>query len=147
MRWDTRRTGGLYTHALCELLLRGHQVGWPVAINRSWPAALGVRPLFSVTGGVIAYEGGTTGLGRGWVIDIDVAGWGSFGGGNATPTPIKQHAITFEQIDDGTEVDTVRWRDSDAPDGLHSSVTFEDLGHVGRGRGNTTIGPDTGWDA
>ena len=110
-RWDTRRTGGLYNHALCELLLRGHQVGWPVSINRSWPASLGVRPVFSVTGGVITYEGSSAGRGRGWVIDIDAAGWGTFGGGNATPDPIKQHAITFEEIDDGTPEYTVRWRD------------------------------------
>jgi hypothetical protein len=145
IRWDTRKTGGgLPLRALTEYLLRGHQVGWLLSINRSWLAAVNVRPVVSVTGGVITYEGGVTGLGRGWVIDMDVAGWGSYGGGNSTPLPVAQHAITFEEIDDGTNL--VRWYDEDHPDGMHASVTFEDLGFVGRGRGSTTIGPDTGWD-
>jgi hypothetical protein len=142
VRWDTARTDGFDTLGQAELLLRGHATQWLVALGGSWLPQLGVRPAVSVVGGTIAYRGGA------WVIDMHLTGWGSYGGGNSSPTKIKQHAITFEQIDDGSTGQTLRWRDTDASDGLHDSVTFEDLGHVGLGLNVSlaNIGPDTGWD-
>ena len=139
IRWDTRRSGGFPLHANVNTLLRGHQVGYAVAINGSWFPAYGIRPVFRITGAVITYEGGPT---PGWVVEFDVAGFSTW----TTTPPTLQHAITFEEVDDGTTANTVCWYDDDNPHGIHQSVTFEDCGYVGRGVGATTIGPDTGWD-
>lgn len=145
IRWDTRRTGGFPHHGQAAALLIGHMTGFPVSINGSWVAAYAVRPLFRITGGVITYHGGPN---NGWDLEMDVAGWATFTSPAGGPrwVPVPQHALTFEEIDDGTDANTLRWYDDDNPNGLHESVTFEDMGHVGRGRGNTTIGPNQGYD-
>jgi hypothetical protein len=143
MRWDVRKTGGFRVHQQVSQLLRGCQAGYAVSINGSFLSAYNIRPVFRVTGGVITYEGART---PGWVVDFDLAGFATSGGGNASPTPTLQHAITFEEIDDGSTANTIAWYDGDHPHGLHESVTFEDLGFVGRGLAAATIGPNTGWD-
>jgi hypothetical protein len=61
-------------------------------------------------------------------------------------TTLAQHPLAWDEVDDGTAGNTLRWYDDDQPDGMHESVTYEDLGHVGLGLGATTVPPNRGWD-
>lgn len=143
LRWDVKRSGGFELVAQGYALLLGHMSGYQFFLSRSELAELGVRPVVSVIGGVIAYRRG------GWVLDLDVAGWASYGGGNSSPTRVPQHSATWEELaGDGTSTfGVLSWGTGDTPGAtnFHASVTYEDLRHVGQGI-NGPIGPDQGWD-
>ena len=140
VRWDTRKTSGFDQSQQADVFLRGHQVGYPITVAKSWLAGVGIRPLFSLIGGTIAYRR------QSWVIDMHLAGWTAHGGGNATPFRIHQHPITWAEVDDRATGNLLRWRSAPAADTFHPTVTYNDLRHVGLGRGSTTIGPDQGFD-
>jgi hypothetical protein len=136
--WDTGKTGGFEHPDQVELSLRGHATGWEVFVNRSYFAVLGVRPAFSLNGGTITYSAGR------WIIDYQLAGWATSGGGNASPTLTKQHMVTWEELDSDATT-TLVWTDAPAANGLHESLTYEDLSYVGLGLSGSE-GADTGWD-
>lgn len=145
--WSSKRAGGFETLAHVQWMLAGGEqvdgsapglidamwVGHLVWLQGSWVAELGLRPVFGVMGGTIAYRGGS------WELEFALA---------PITTTLKQHAITWEEIDDGSADYQVEWWDGEHPRGLHSSLTYEDLAHVASGLNATAaIGPDTGWDA
>jgi hypothetical protein len=103
----------------------------PLFLQRSWFPRLGIRPIVGIIGGVIRYAGG------GWQVDIDVL---------PISTTVAQHAIAWDEIDDGSATYTLEWHDDTHPRGLHESLTYEDIGFVGMGLGMTTIPADRGWD-
>jgi hypothetical protein len=138
LRWDTRAAGFEMRDQL-QVALRGHATWFPVWVARAWFTELGIRPVFSAIGGTIIYADGR------FVVELQMAGWTASGGGNASPVPVKQHMVTWEELDQSTPAMT--WTDGPALRGFHESVTYEDLGFVGIGFGaNDVIGPDTGWD-
>jgi hypothetical protein len=63
-------------------------------------------------------------------------------------TSERQHAVTWAEIDDGTEANRLRIYTDGLPhaDALHESVTCEDLAYCASGLGVSVPGPDTGWD-
>ena len=139
LTWDTHRTGGFVHPSQVDVLLRGAGAQHPVFVSRTWFAELGIRPVFAVVGGTITYTDG------GWVVDTQLAGWAAVAGGNATPTPVKQHAISWEEIDSPGV--TLVWSDTPTTFGLHESLTYEDAGFIGVGAGaGSWVGPDLGWD-
>lgn len=132
LTYRTKPLGGFETAEHAELLLKGAEVSTLLFLQRSWLPAFGLRPLFGVMGGTIAYRSG------GWQVT-----W--------TPAPITttlpQHAISWSEIDDGSAGYEVQWWDDDHPHGMDASLTLDDLGYVARGLGaSPAIGLDTGWD-
>jgi hypothetical protein len=128
------RFGGFEDPAVRDVLLCGYEQPRPIFVQRSMVSRrVGLRPVYGLHGGVITYAGGD------WTLEL-----------NLSPlfTPERQHALTWAEIDDGTSGNTVRWYldDGEHADGLHPSVTFEDLAYVGTGLGASGPGPDTGWD-
>lgn len=130
-RLDTGRTGGFEHSQQVELFLRGHAVGFFLFLQRSELAALDVRPVVAVLGGTIRYRR------RSWVVDFHVL---------PIRTRTATHAITWEEIDDGTPANQVEWWDDDHPNGMHETLTLDDLGFVALGNGMATIPPDQGYD-
>lgn len=131
MTWDTSATDGFENLEQATILLRGAEVGSSFFVQRAWITRLGLRPLVGIIGGTLTFRAGS------WVVEFQAAQIGT--------RDIKQHAITWEEIDDGSAALEVQWWDGDHPRGMHESLTYEDLGYVGQGLG-PTIGPDTGWD-
>lgn len=129
--WTTRKTGGFETAAQARALLSGCQTDTLLFLQRSWLPQYGVRPVYGVMGGTIAYSQ------AGWDLEFSVA---------PVTTSQPQHAITWEEIDDGSSTYQVEWWDDDHPRGMHESLTFEDLGYCATGLGVSTVAPDTGWD-
>jgi hypothetical protein len=120
-----------YYEQFAQLLLSGAEQPSPLFLQRSWFPRLGIRPIVGIIGGVIRYAGG------GWQVDIDVL---------PISTTVAQHAIAWDEIDDGSATYTLEWHDDTHPRGLHESLTYEDIGFVGMGLGMTTIPADRGWD-
>jgi hypothetical protein len=134
LKLRTGPLGGFEEHRHAVVLLMGAEHATLFFLQRSWLPAFGLRPIVGVMGGTIAYRD------RGWELELVPA--------PITTTPA-QHALTWEEIDDGSAGYQVEWWDEDHPRGMHESLTLEDLGHVARGLGTdatTPIGPDTGWD-
>jgi hypothetical protein len=102
-----------------------------VFLQRTWLSAVGVRPVVGIIGGSIAYDGG-------WRLELDVM--------PITTGTVAQHPITWEEIDDGTPGNTLVWTDGDDPNGLHESLTLDDLYYCPRGLGVTSTPPNQGWD-
>lgn len=132
LRVRTKLTGGFTDLEHAQLLLAGWEDYTKIVfVERSEFTPLGVMPVFGIMGGTIGYRDG------GWDILIKTA---------PIRTGPTRHAITFEEIDDGTPANEVQWWDDDHPHGMHESLTFEDLGFTTRGVGVSVIGPDTGFD-
>lgn len=140
-RWDTRRTDGFILFNQATGLLRGYATGFNWFVGHSWMSGLGVRPVFSVIGGTIAFRDGF------FVLDMNFAGWATSGGGLASPVPTKQHPISWEEISVSDPADRLVWGTGvPGPRTFHESVTYEDLRYVGQGYFTNTIGPDKGYD-
>lgn len=132
LRFSSRKVGGFESVAQAQQLLRGAEKTHDlIFVQRSWLPRYGLRPIFGVMGGTIEY------LDEGWELELRLG---------PITTALAQHAITWEEIDDGSPEYEIQWWDEDHPRGMHESVTYEDLGHVGRGIAGGTVGPDTGWD-
>jgi hypothetical protein len=131
IRWRTKLTGGFENNDQLNTFLYGGETSANVFIQRSWLPGYGIRPVFGIMGQVISYRNG------GWELECDLA---------PVVTSLPQHAITWEEIDDGTPGHEVQWWDEDHPQGMHESLTYEDLGYASTGLGVTTIPPNTGWD-
>ena len=132
LRWRTRKTNGLEVARQGRLLLRGYEQNSVVFLQRSWLSHdYGIRPIFGVMGGVIGYRDG------GWDIEVQLA---------PVVTTLRQHAIAWNEVDDGSAGFQVQWHDEPHPQGMHESVTYEDLAHCATGMNVTIIPPDTGWD-
>lgn len=113
MRWDTARTGGGFeTLEQALALLSGTELPGVHFLARTALPDLGIRPVFGVMGGTITYRE------RAWSVE-----W--------QPAPIKAaplaHAVEWDDLDPA-----LVW-DEDTPNGLHESVTYEDLGFVAAG--------------
>jgi hypothetical protein len=119
-----------YATQAAQLLLCGAEQPHFFFLQRSWFPAVGIRPIFGIIGGVIRYVGG-------WQIDVDLL-----------PVSVDgpQHAIAWDEIDDGSATYQLEWHDDEHPRALHESVTYEDIGFVGRGLGVTSTPADRGWD-
>lgn len=134
VRLLTRKMGGFESLAQAQFLLQGAESDTVVFLERTWLPALGLRPLYGLQGGTIAYRDG------GWDLSLSLA---------PVTTPSAQHAITWSEIDAGAGSGfEVQWWDDDHPNGMNESLTLDDLGHVATGLGVTTanMGPNTGWD-
>jgi hypothetical protein len=127
----TRRTGGFETADIARLLLAGYERVSPIFLQRSWLSTYGLRPVFGVMGGAIAYSR------EGWDLTFSLA---------PITTTQKQHSITWEEIDDGSTTFELQWHDGDHTRGLHESVTYEDMAFCSTGLGVSTIPADVGWD-
>lgn len=127
------RVGGFESDEHARLILQGTEsAAEHVFLQRSWLPSFGLRPIVGFMGGTIAYRDG------GWQASLVPA---------PITTTLPQHAITWEEIDDGTTTYEVQWHDGDHARGMHESLTFEDLGYVARGLGaDPPYGPDLGWD-
>lgn len=119
-----------YVQQATQLLLAGAEQPHMFFLQRSWFATVGIRPVFGIIGGTIRYAGG-------WQVDMDLLP-------AATGDP--QHAIAWDEIDDGSATYQLEWHDAEHPRGLHESVTYEDIGFVGRGLGMTATPADRGFD-
>lgn len=135
VRYRSRRAGGFPTLDLARTLLAGYETNAAIFLQRSWLPTVGVRPVVGVMGGVIAYADG------GWDLELQLA---------PVATALTQHAVTFEELDDGSATYEIQWWDDDHPKGMHASLTFEDLDYVGSGLNVTTqpgaIPVDSRWD-
>lgn len=131
LTWRTRLTGGFESYAQAVELLTGAETPTLFFLQGSYLPPYGMRPIFGVMGQTITYADG------GWELEFDVA---------PLTTTLPQHAITWEEFDNGTIGFEVRWHDDDNPRGMHESLTYEDLAWVSRGLAVSTEGPDTGWD-
>lgn len=130
--WRTRLSGGFHDYTQALRLLGGYEVEPLMFLQRSWLPVYGLRPVFGVMGQTITYRD------RGWELAIELA---------PITTTLAQHAITFEEMDDGSADYQIQWWDGDHPRGMHESLTFEDLGWVARGLGPAgPVPPDQGWD-
>lgn len=126
-----RPPGGFDDHSQAFLLLYGGETRALVFLQGSWLPSYGLRPIFGLMGGAITYRRQT------WDVEMDLS---------PVATSVPQHAITWDEIDDGTAANEVQWWDSDHPKGMHESVTYEDLGYVATGLGVTVIPADRGHD-
>jgi hypothetical protein len=131
VRWSTKLSGGFEDLAQGALLLWGGEVQSSFFLQRSWLPAFGVRPVFGLIGQTIGFRDG------GWELDLHLS---------PLVTSSPQHAITWEEIDNGEAGYEVQWWDDDHPRGMHESLTLDDLGYVSTGLNVPTIPPDTGWD-
>lgn len=131
LTWDTKRSGGFETFEQAVFYLWGAETASNVFIQRTWLSGYGIRPIFGVMGGRIRYQR------RRWIVGITLA---------PVVTTLPQHAITWEEIDDGSGGYEIQWWDTPRGNSLHESLTYEDLRYVSTGLGVTVIPPDTGWD-
>jgi hypothetical protein len=129
--FSSRRAGGFDSYDQARALLSGKETQDLFFLQGSWLPNYGLRPLFGVMGGTIGYRN------RSWELELIPA---------PIVTTLPQHAITWEEFDDGSTTFQVQWWDEDHPRGLHESLTYEDLGYVGRGLNVSTVPPATGWD-
>lgn len=124
--------GGFDNWTQLSLMLLGGEVLTLWFIQRSWFAEVGIRPVFGIIGGTVTYTSGE------WLLSCQIT---------PVSTASLQHAIAWEEIDDGTTANTLIWTDGDDPNGLHESLTYEDIGFVGQGLGVTVTPANTyGWD-
>lgn len=100
-------------------------------LQRSWLPEFGVRPIFGLMGSTIAYRNG------GWEVSMHLS---------PITSTLRQHPITWEEIDDGSTAYEVRWYDDDHPRGMHESLTLDDLQYVSTGINVSSPGADQGWD-
>lgn len=131
---DTAYTGGFDTLDQALDLLAGGETPSTVFLQRTDYPRLGQRPVFGVMGGVIGHHAGA------WRVQLNLA---------PVFTSERQHPIAWDEIDDGTSANTVYlYADGtlNAADGLHESVTCEDLTYCSTGLGVTTEPADSGWD-
>jgi hypothetical protein len=131
VRWRTALSGGFEEATAANVLLYGGEIQSYFFLQSTWLPAFGIRPVFGVIGQTIAYRDG------GWELELELS---------PVVTEAPQHAITWDEIDDGSTAYEVQWWDGDNQRGLHDSLTYEDLGHVSTGLNVTTIPPDRGWD-
>jgi hypothetical protein len=113
------------------LLLTGAESSSMVFLARSWFPQLGIRPVLGLIGGQIGYTGG-------WRVE------GTFQPVSSADNAM--HAMSWDEIDDGSTTYQLEWHDEDHPRGLHESVTYEDIGFCGLGLGVVTTPADQGWD-
>lgn len=132
VRLTTRKLGGFEGVGEATYLLQGVESNTVVFLERTWLPAMGIRPVFGIMGATITYERG------GWDLELELL--------PVSTGDTKQHALSWEEIDDGTAGNTVEWWDGDHPNGMHETLTLDDLGYVGRGLNVSAPGPDTGWD-
>lgn len=132
LSWDTSRTDGFETYQQASLHLLGVESTSIVFLQRTWLPRFGIRPIVGIIGGVVSYRRGH------WRLELETS--------PAITQSAPQHAITWEEIDDGTAEYEVQWWDEEHPRGLHESVTYEDLAYCSTGVGVVTIPPDVGWD-
>jgi hypothetical protein len=123
--------GGFESFDQVSLLLTGAETPPVVFLARSWFPELGIRPLFAVIGGQIGYA-------ERLAVECDLQAVSTFG--NA------QHALAWEEIDDGSATYQLEWHDTDHWRGLHESVTYEDMGFCGLGLAVSTTPTNTEWD-
>lgn len=133
LHWSTRRSGGFDSAAQAAAMLTGGETQDILFLQRSQLPRIGVTPAYGVMGQTITYRDG------GWELDFQLS--------PLAVGPL-HHAITWEEIDDGSATYQVEWWDDDNPRGMHESLTYEDLGHVHRGMvpSSYVTGPSTGWD-
>lgn len=131
LTWRTRKSGGWEAARQGQTLLAGGETTTVMFLQRSWLPEYGIRPIFGVMGGVIGYRDG------GWEIELELA---------PVVTTLWQHAITWEEIDDGSTAYEVQWHDDDHPQGMHETLTYDDLAYCSTGMGVVTIPADQGWD-
>lgn len=129
--WDTRRTEGFETWEQGRFYLIGGETNSIVFLQGSQLPQYGIRPVVGIRGSVTSYRRGH------WWFELTL---------DPVVTTLPQHAITWEEIDDGSAEYEVQWWDGDHPHGMHESLTYEDLGYVSTGMGVVTIPVDTGWD-
>jgi hypothetical protein len=126
-------TGGLEELDQALYLMAAHEYNALFFLQGSELPLMGVPPLIGIMGGALRHTAGH------WELEL-------------TPHPVtlaaRQHAITWEEIDDGTPANRVECWDSPHPNGLHPSLTCEDLAWVGYGLGvpDTATLTDYGWD-
>jgi hypothetical protein len=127
--YRTRPAGGFESVAQAELLLAGGEVNTLIVLQRSFLPRLGIRPVFGVMGGSIAYRR------RGWQVELIPA---------PITTTADQHPIHWDEFD--ADPYEVQWWDSDHASGMHESLTYEDCGYISCGLGVSSVPADTGWD-
>lgn len=128
MTWETARTGGFETVAQALVLLGGAELTGVYWLQGSFLPQLGIRPVFGIMGGTITYRD------AGWVVTWQNAPVSLTGG--------PAYELTWDHVDDGSPGSTLVWDDVDRADGLHPSVTYEDMQYVAFGLGVTTIPTD-----
>lgn len=133
VRYSTRKLGGFERTAQAQLLLLGAETNSMIFLERSLLPTLGIRPLFGIMGATIRYAK------NGWDIDLNL---------HPVTLGLPTHAITWEEIDDGSAGYTVEWHDGDHPKGMHESLTLDDMAFIQSGLNVTSAntGPDAGWD-
>jgi hypothetical protein len=131
VRWRTALSGG-FEDPDHSVLLYGGEVQSFFFLQRTWLPEFGIRPVFGMIGQTITYRDG------GWDLEMELS---------PVVSDVPQHAITWEEIDNGSTTYEVQWWDEDHPRGMHESLTLDDLGYVSTGLAVTTIPPDTGWDS
>lgn len=120
-----------YWDQLSQMLNGGETMSYWF-LQRSWFAQVGIRPCFAIIGGTVTYTAGE------WQQTCQIA--------PINTLPMPQHAIAWDEIDDGSATYQLQWWDDDNPRGLHESVTYEDIGFCGRGLNVNTAPPDSGFD-
>lgn len=134
---DTGRTGGFQSLEQAKHLLAGGEQWAPIFIQRSVYPDLGVMPLFALTGGTIGHTDGN------WVLTLSLAPvWNLAGNqGNAfnpmqVSTDPVMYRMAWEDIDAGQADPNRLYVYTDGlphTDGLHESVTCEDLALLNQG--------------
>lgn len=135
LTYDTRRSGGFEDLDQLFMFLGGYEdpFGASFFLQRSLTTHdYGVRPVFGVIGATMTYADSH------WRVEFDTAPVG---------TLVPQHPITWDELDDGTAGKQVRFYDSPHPNGLHPTLSIDDLRFVSQGVGVTTPPRDQGWDS
>lgn len=114
-------------------LLYGTEDMGAVFLQGTWLPALGIRPVYGVIGATLDYSA-TDG---GWALTLALS---------PVVTAAQQHAIAWDEIDNGSTTYQLEWHDDPDPRGLHDSLTYEDIGHVAAGLGMQAVPADRGWD-
>lgn len=131
---DTRRRGGFESDEQRELLLAGFEDagGTMVFLQRSlFTHDYGQRPVFAVIGATATYAD------RHWLVEFSTA---------PVATIVPQHPVAWSELDDRATGNLVRLYGYPHPDGLHPSLSLNDLRFVSAGVGVLTPPADQGWD-